>query len=77
MRDCEAVAPLNTEYRKLKERLEETDAVWSNVLRITGIAVVLLVVLQQFFAWRARAKVAALGGPALATGGKKNKFLDD
>jgi hypothetical protein len=35
------------------------------------------VVLQQFFAWRARAKVAALGGPALATGGKKNKFLDD
>jgi len=73
MKDCEAVAPLNTEYRRLKEKIDDESQVWTRVITLSVLGLVGVVVLQQLFAWRERARV----GEAGRVSGKKNKFLDD
>lgn len=56
------IAPMNTEYRKLKEKIEGEDSVLMNVV-VAGAAALLLVIgWTQFSKWRAKARVKSLDG---------------
>ncbi len=62
MEQTEQIAPMNTEYRKLKEKLEGEDSVLTNAL-LAGVAALLFVVgWTQFSKWRARARVRRMDG---------------
>jgi hypothetical protein len=69
------VAPMNTEYRRLKEELETNQSILQNALIWSLGAVVVVFLLGWFTKWRANAKLAGEGGGFSA--GKKNKFIDD
>ena len=68
------VAPMNTEYRRLKEELDTNQSILQNALIWCLGAVVLVFLLGWFTKWRASAKLGSEGG---FTAGKKNKFIDD
>lgn len=69
MSQLERIAPMNTEYRKLKEKIEAESGIVTQVLGL-GLAALLGVVLLNAFAkWRGRAKLGNMG--------PKNPFLDD
>lgn len=58
----DAVAPMNTELRKLKDKLAGEEAVLPNVLMFGGGAVVLVIGATQFSKWRAKKRVKMGGG---------------
>jgi hypothetical protein len=74
MRYLAEVAPMNTEYRRLKDELETNQSILKNALMFALGTVAIVLMLGWFTKWRARAK---LGGEGLGGGGKKNKFIDD
>lgn len=69
MAKLEEVAPLNTDYRKLKKELEGDAALFGNIAMVVGAAVAAVVLLSLLSQWRARARVGSTG--------KRNPFLDD
>ncbi len=68
------VAPMNTEYRKLKDEIENGHDILKNAVLFALGAVGIVFFLGWFTKWRANAKLA---GEGFTGGGKKNKFLDD
>jgi hypothetical protein len=56
------VAPMNTELRKLKDKLASEEGVIPNVLMFGGAAIALVIGATQLSKWRARAKVRKLAG---------------
>jgi hypothetical protein len=62
MAAAESVAPMNTELRKLKDKIEGEDAVLTNVLLFGGGAIVLVVGATQFSKWRGKARVKRASG---------------
>jgi hypothetical protein len=74
MRYLAEVAPMNTEYRRLKEELETNQSILTNALMFALGAVAIVFALGWFTKWRASAKLAGEGGGG---GGKRNKFLDE
>lgn len=81
MADLADIAPMNTDYRRLKEKIEDEGSVIGRVLLISLSAIGVALLATKLSQWRARAKVEALAGEgALFSGGgrgKKNKFIDD
>lgn len=77
MADVESIAPMNTEYRRLKDKIEGEGAVLSRVAVISLAAIFVAFVAARLSQWRARSKIEALAGGSLPSGGKKNKFIDD
>lgn len=78
--DAESVAPMNTELRRLKDKLEAEGAVVGNIVSMVAVGAILLLVVAGLSRWRARAQVTsadARAGGSLKLGGKKNKYLDD
>jgi hypothetical protein len=69
------VAPMNTEYRKLKDEIDTNKSILGNALMWCGAVVALVLVLGWFTKWRASAKLSGEGG--MPVSGKKNKFIDD
>ena len=74
MRYLAEVAPMNTDYRRLKEELEANQSILQNALMFALGTVALVLALGWFTRWRSNAK---LRGEGFTGGGKKNKFLDD
>ncbi len=78
--DAESVAPMNTDLRRLKDKLEAEGAVVGNIVKLVLAGAVLLALGTAFSQWRARARVlsadASVGGGG-RLGGKKNKYLDE
>ena len=67
IRQAEEVAPMNTELRQLKAKLEGEDSVFTNVLMFGGGAIVLVLGATQLSKWRSKARVKGLSS---------NKFED-
>lgn len=68
MRYADEVAPMNTELRKLKSKIEGEEAVLGNILVWGGAALGLVILGTQLSKWRARAKVRAAAGGAFSDG---------
>ncbi len=62
MAKLERVAPMNTEYRALKEKLAAEGAVFKNLAITAGIAIGLVLVAMAFGKWRANARVKKFAG---------------
>lgn len=58
----DSVSPMNTELRKLKEKLAAEEGVWTNVIMFGGGAVLLVILATQLSKWRQRARVKAASG---------------
>ena len=63
MRKIESVAPMNTEYRKLKDILEAQTGMLGQLLMVAGIAIGAVVLWNIFAAWRARARLKLSSNP--------------
>lgn len=74
MNRLEEIAPLNTEYRRLKEKLEGQKGFLQKAIMLAGGVVAFIVLWGLFSRWRSAAKVNRVTGGG---GGKKNPFLDD
>lgn len=78
--DADSVAPMNTELRRLKDKLEAQSSVVGNILKWVLAGTAIIALMTAFTQWRARARVlsadASVGG-GLRLGGKKNKYLDE
>ncbi|MCC7381880.1 MAG: hypothetical protein IT384_08630 [Deltaproteobacteria bacterium] len=76
--DADAVAPMNSELRRLKDRIHTEKTVLGNVAMFTIAGALVALALMQIYRWRARARIAALAdGDMAIKSGKRNKFLDD
>jgi tetratricopeptide (TPR) repeat protein len=81
--DAESVAPMNTELRRLKDKLADEGAVIGNIVKWVAAGLLLVGALSLIGRWRGRQSVLAAdaavsgGKSALRLGGKKNKYLDD
>ncbi len=69
MRHLKDVAPQNTDYRNLKDKLETEAGMVGNIVKIVGATVVILLLGTMFMRWKSK---RAIGG-----GKRKNKFIDD
>lgn len=69
MAKLEQIAPLNTQYRAMKEELEADAEVFKNIGVAVGAAVLVVILLSLLSSWRARARIGRVGS--------KNPFLDD
>ncbi|MFO0726836.1 MAG: hypothetical protein U1E65_23830 [Myxococcota bacterium] len=74
--DADSVAPMNSDLRRLKEKLEDEGSILKQIFSVAAVAVVIAFLATRFFAWRARARVEGMVEGGLG-GGKKNKYLDD
>jgi hypothetical protein len=74
--DADSVAPMNSDLRRLKEKLEDEGSILKQIFTVSIVAIIIAFIAARFFAWRARAKVEGMveGG---SFSGKKNKYLDD
>lgn len=70
MAKLEVIAPMNTEYRTLKEELEGDAELFRNIALVVGSAVLAVMLLSALSRWRARARLR-LGRVS------SNPFLDD
>lgn len=69
MQKAEAVAPMNTELRKLKEKIAGEEGVLKNLFLWGGLSVVVVVAGTQLSKWRGRQKVRqASGGDTFGDG---------
>lgn len=68
------IAPMNTEYRRLKEKLDGQKGFLKNALMLAGGVVAFIVLWGLFSRWQGAAKVNRVAGGG---GRKKNPFLDD
>lgn len=75
MRRLEEVAPMNTEYRRLKDKLAGQEGFLKNALMLAGGVIAFIVLWGLFSRWRSAAKVTRVAGGG--GGRKKNPFLDD
>jgi len=64
MRYLAEVAPMNTELRKLKAKIEGEESVFGNTVLIGVGAVVVVIGMTQLSKWRARARVRRASGNA-------------
>lgn len=69
IRYADEVAPMNTELRNLKKKIEGEEAVLSNILIWGGAAIAFVILATQLSKWRARAKVKAASGNAFDADG--------
>ena len=74
--DADSVAPMNSDLRRLKEKLEDEGSILKQIFTVSIVAIVIAFIAARFFAWRARAKVEGMVEGGLFSG-KKNKYLDD
>lgn len=70
--DAKSVAPLNTDLRRLEDKIEAERSVFGNMIKTVLGGVVIVALLSGFASWRARARI---GGEVPA--GPKNKYLDE
>lgn len=75
MRRLEEIAPMNTEYRRLVEKIEGQKGFLKNALTLAGGVIGFIVLWGLFSRWRSAAKVNRVAGGG--GGRKKNPFLDD
>jgi hypothetical protein len=68
----DSVSPMNTELRKLKEKIAGEEGVWTNVALFGGAAVLLVLGATQISKWRGRARVRRASG-----GGRFEADLDE
>ena len=57
IRKVESVAPMNTQYRKLKAQLEGQQSVFQRLIIVVGAAVGFVILWNLLSAWRARARL--------------------
>ena len=58
------IAPMNTELRKLKDKIQGENSVYTNIILWGGLTVVLVVGGTQLSKWRGRKKIQRASGGA-------------
>jgi hypothetical protein len=76
MKELEEIAPMNSEYRRLKDQIEGEGAVLGRLVMFGGGGLVLVLLAMKLTQWRSRAKVTDLENGEVRLG-RKNKFIDD
>ena len=65
LRAASEVAPMNTQYRRLKDKIDTEENVLPNILKISAAAIVALVIGTRFARWRQQQRVRRASGNEL------------
>lgn len=73
IRQTEEVAPMNTELRRLKKKIEGEENVFTNIAIWGAVAVAFVLIAKKFSTWRARAKVRRFSSGVFPPSGDADK----
>jgi tetratricopeptide (TPR) repeat protein len=76
LEQAKKIAPMNSELRKLEDKIDGDENVVSRLVGIAALAALVVAALTALSRWRSRARVEGLAG-GVSFGGKKNKYLED